>query len=157
MMLKEVQSVNKLISTALYQIQSSDITLNFYSIHLCHQHTTVTIGLLAFGFVFHNGTYIYDITLMVVYKYLTISIISQHTLFPMLITAPLGRASFVPSKSPFPEDSKSKVSYIKKVKFHNFILTQNSLLNCKMCIYLHRMLILSIYMKFKHPITLLHL
>ena len=112
-------------------------------------NTTVTLGLLALGYVLYHGTCIYDITLMIVYIYLTLSIISQHTLFPMLTLAPLDRASLVPFKSPFLEDSKSKVSYIEKIKFHNFTLTQNSLLNCKMYIYLHRILILSIYMKFK--------
>ena len=86
---------------------------------------------------------------MVVYKYLILSITTQHTLFPMLTTAFLDRASLIPSKSPFIEDSKSKVSYIEKVKFLNFTLTQNTLLNYKMYTYLYRMLILSVYIKFK--------
>ena len=123
-------------------------------------NTTVTLGLLAFGYVLHYDTCIYDITLMVVYIHLTLSITSQHTLFPMLTLAPLDRASLVPSKSPFPEDSKSKVSYIEKVNFLNFTLTQNALLNCKMYIYLYRMLIFSVYMKFKicnHLATLINI
>ena len=47
---------------------------------------------------------------MVVYIYLTLSITSQHTSFPMLTTAPLDRASLVPSNCPSLEESNSKVS-----------------------------------------------
>ena len=42
--------------------------------------------------------------------YLTISITSHHTLFPMLTLAPLNKASLISSKRPFFEDSKSEVS-----------------------------------------------
>ena len=120
--------------------------MNFYGIHLCHKHNCDIRNSWVcwpLGLLF---TCVYDITIIIVYKYLALSITSQHTLFPMLTTAPLDRAFLVPSKSFFPEDSKSKVSYIEKVKFHNFILTQNALL---MYIYLYRMLIISVYMKFK--------
>ena len=91
-----------------------DVTLLSTSMVSTHAtNTTVTLatlGSVAFGFVLHHGTCICDITLVVVYIYLTLSITIQRTLFPMLPTAPLDRAALVPSKSPFLKDSKSKVS-----------------------------------------------
>ena len=60
--------------------------------------------------LFYITTPVSTITLMVVHIYLTLSITSQHTSFPMLTTAPLDRASLVPSNRPSLEDFNSKVS-----------------------------------------------
>ena len=77
---------------------------------MCFAVTLTTHGSVSHWVCLHHSTCICHITLMVVYVYLTLLIISQHTLSPMLILAPLDRASLVPSKFPFLEDSKSKVS-----------------------------------------------
>ena len=47
--------------------------------------------------LFYITTLVSTIILMVVYIYLTLSMTSQHTSFPMLTITPLDRASLVPS------------------------------------------------------------
>ena len=77
---------------------------------MCFAVTLTTIRSVDPWVCLHHSTRICHITFMVVYVYLTLSIISQHTLSPMLTLAPLDKASLVPFKFPFLRDSKSKVS-----------------------------------------------
>ena len=113
MMQKEFNMSTKYFSTALYQIQGCDITLNFYGIYLCHKHNCDISNpwvcwALGLFYIMAPISVTYPPWLYT-YTYI-LSMTSQHTLLPILTTAPLDRASLVPSKFPFLEDSNSKVS-----------------------------------------------